>query len=561
MISHFQKLVLIILGLNSIKLIYALNLGLVPDEVYYWEWSRNIDFSFYDQGPGVALYIRLFTSILGNNLFSLKLAAIVASFLCSILLLLSGRLLSFSETQLNWIAIFTQFIPGFWGGSVLIMHDSPLILFWSLGVFSVLKFLKDRNSVWIYVLFISIALGALSKHSMVFFALSLVIWLVTSKDEWSLLKNIHFYLGLVLAFIIISPVLYWNLKHDWENIDAILNLRSSGSVNSKGGSTGKLFIGQLLSISPIWFLSFFAYAIYTAKRIYKKEISIAMISSNSMNWFLVINFLTLPIFFLFMSIRKDTQANWVFPAYISGILIFTRAIGSTTNFHVQYYKYLRYGLPLALLFILYSMFSINIDKLTGQRLEPYFVLGYRSVGFDSVTEKVLELQKEIDKSATIITNKYQDAAILSWYIPEQPRIQSLNILQKNQYNHWLNLEQGKNYLLVYIEEKTCEKSFVFFQPYLNLMFEEVKEYPEKEIVDGNSIIKRYQVWHLKNYQRGWSSSVRKFLHEELATTLLPTLANEKTHSGSSKEGEMLGFQLLQNYYSRGGEIECKPLKK
>ncbi len=43
--------------------------SLCEDEAYYWEWSRNLAPSYHDQGPGVALAIRLGTSLFGDNEF------------------------------------------------------------------------------------------------------------------------------------------------------------------------------------------------------------------------------------------------------------------------------------------------------------------------------------------------------------------------------------------------------------------------------------------------------------------------------------------------------------
>jgi uncharacterized membrane protein len=54
-----MNIYIIIIITYILKFIYSLNVGLVPDEGYYWEWSRNLEFSYYDQGPGVAIYIKV----------------------------------------------------------------------------------------------------------------------------------------------------------------------------------------------------------------------------------------------------------------------------------------------------------------------------------------------------------------------------------------------------------------------------------------------------------------------------------------------------------------------
>src|SRR5262245_56692399 len=108
-----------------------MGMEIIPDEAYYWTWSRKLDLSFYDQGPGVALYIKFFTSIFGDTHFALKFAANIAGFIVSLLLYLTALNLEFSALQLLWVLLFTQLLPGFFGGTMLIMHDTPLLLFWS----------------------------------------------------------------------------------------------------------------------------------------------------------------------------------------------------------------------------------------------------------------------------------------------------------------------------------------------------------------------------------------------------------------------------------------------
>ena len=48
------------------------HLNLAEDEAYYWEWSRSLDWCYYDQGPMLALAIRLGTALLGTQIGFLK---------------------------------------------------------------------------------------------------------------------------------------------------------------------------------------------------------------------------------------------------------------------------------------------------------------------------------------------------------------------------------------------------------------------------------------------------------------------------------------------------------
>src|SRR6478672_6180854 len=42
-------------------------MGLSGDEAYYWDWSRNLDLSYYSKGPAVAYIIRASCALAGAD--------------------------------------------------------------------------------------------------------------------------------------------------------------------------------------------------------------------------------------------------------------------------------------------------------------------------------------------------------------------------------------------------------------------------------------------------------------------------------------------------------------
>lgn len=559
---------IIIIITYILKFIYSLNVGLVPDEAYYWEWSRHLDFSFYDQGPGVAIYIKLFTLVFGDTLLALRTASNVASLVTTIFVFKISDILEFSKIQKIYLYLFIIFIPAFFAGGFLIMHDSPLLLSWSGALYFTVKYLKERKNAFLYPLFLFLGLGALSKHTMVFFVFSLVIWILLSPKEFSIFKNIHFYLGILLTFLIISPVIYWNLNHNWDNIDAIANLRSAGSVNVKKFNTGSMIVGQIFSISPLFYLLllfvliryFYTEISRTTFINYCREIVNIQDTKSIILKFLLINAIILPLFFLIMSIFRVIQANWLYASYLPMSLLFIYHL----NFKNYEKKLFFEGLMIALILDLFSVLSIPISKTLNLSIDPYYILGTRNLGFQEIAAEVTQIQKEKYPDSKIITNRYQDAAILSWYLPDKPFTNSVNILQKNQYNYWYDMEYGKDYLLVYIQEKTCAKSFIFFQPILAQMFEKIEEYPEKDIYVDGYLVKRMQLWYLKNYQKNWADDISELLQHQMVQEgmVVGLKNNEETEKFQrDKMDQFSGIGLIKGYLERSGEMECSFLLK
>ncbi len=528
------------------KFFYSLGVGLIPDEAYYWEWSRNLDLSYYDQGPGTAYYIKLFTSVFGNNIFALRLASFSGFIICLFLIYKSISILEYTNTEKKRLLIFLILVPAFFGGSIFILHDTVLHIFWASAIFFIISYLKTKKNIFIYLLFISLSLGALSKHTMVFFAIVLILWAIISKERF-LFRNIHFYIAFGIAFLLIAPLIYWNVQHNWENVDAILNLRSSGGANYKKNNLIPFLVAQSLAISPFWFIGLIYLGI-------KKLIEFKKNSQfDSTEIFLILISLFLPIFFLCLSLIKEIQGNWLFPSYL-GLSIL---ISKDKIFEDKIYSNLmRWGLLPVLILNLYSFYSVEIISFFKIKLDSHFIPGYRDRGFKEISENLKTLKYQIDKNANTIANRYQDAAILSWYEESQKFVPSINILQKNQYNHWNKLEVGKNYFLIFIQENTCVKSPTFFTPYLKFMFEEVKNFEEKEIMENGIVIKRYQIWYLKNYKRVWSIPIQEFISNRLIEELMPNLKGKNPYVMKNPM-KAEDISILTDYLDKKGETQCR----
>jgi hypothetical protein len=261
-----------------------------------------------------------------------------------------------------------------------------------------------------------------------------------------------------------------------------------------------------------------------------------------------------------MSIFRVIQANWLYASYLPMSLLFIYHLNLKNYENKLFFE----GLMIALILDLFSVLSIPISKTLNLSIDPYYILGTRNLGFQEIAAEVTQIQKEKYPDSKIITNRYQDAAILSWYLPDKPFINSVNILQKNQYNYWYDMEYGKDYLLVYIQEKTCTKSFIFFQPILAKMFEKIEEYPEKNIYVDGYLVKRMQIWYLKNYQKNWAEDISELLqHQMVQEGMVIGLKNkEETEKiKRDKTDQFSGIGLIKGYLERSGEMECSFLLK
>src|SRR5271163_689363 len=72
--------VVLLLGVVTLfRFFYCTWLPILPDEAYYFQWSRHLDASYYSKGPAIAYTIALGTALFGENNFGIRFFAVLLS--------------------------------------------------------------------------------------------------------------------------------------------------------------------------------------------------------------------------------------------------------------------------------------------------------------------------------------------------------------------------------------------------------------------------------------------------------------------------------------------------
>src|SRR5262245_694392 len=131
-------LILVAAGLHVAYLAWDCPLDLAPDEAHYWDWSRNLDWSYYSKGPLVAYLIRagcliagpLSQRLLSNDMLAVRLPAVA----CGALLLTSLYVLTVQVTGRERLALgvvaAALTLPAVAVGSSLMTIDAPYTACW-----------------------------------------------------------------------------------------------------------------------------------------------------------------------------------------------------------------------------------------------------------------------------------------------------------------------------------------------------------------------------------------------------------------------------------------------
>ena len=62
----------LLFALTCYRLWFITQMQLVPDEAYYWLWSKHLAASYRDKGPAIAWTIALGTQLFGQTVFGIR---------------------------------------------------------------------------------------------------------------------------------------------------------------------------------------------------------------------------------------------------------------------------------------------------------------------------------------------------------------------------------------------------------------------------------------------------------------------------------------------------------
>jgi len=209
--KKYHKAILILLAATTIfRLFYIQGVELAPDEAYYYTWSRNLQWGYYDHPPMVGFLIHLFTTIAGQGEFGVRLGWVFIGALLTFLLYRIGTKM-FSERAGFYSALLMNLSLLASTGAVIVTPDGPQGLFWALAIFGVYKAVDSGRRSWWYLTGLSFGLGLFSKYTMVLLAPCILGFLFSSQEGRAWLRRKEPYLALLLGLLVFSQNILGNI--------------------------------------------------------------------------------------------------------------------------------------------------------------------------------------------------------------------------------------------------------------------------------------------------------------------------------------------------------------
>jgi 4-amino-4-deoxy-L-arabinose transferase-like glycosyltransferase len=202
--------------LTVLRLVYIAQVGLLPDEAYYHEWSQRLDWWYFSKGPGIALIMRAGTALFGHTEFGVRFFAPLFGLGTTLLVHWLARRI-YDARVAFWTVIVMSVTPIFNAGALLMTIDAPSIFFWAASLCTLWLALEKGPafSWWWALTGILTGLGFLCKMTnAAFFASAFALLLLTPRYRQELIRP-GFWTMLLAFAPFVAPMVMWNQARGW----------------------------------------------------------------------------------------------------------------------------------------------------------------------------------------------------------------------------------------------------------------------------------------------------------------------------------------------------------
>ena len=478
-------LAVLLICVAGLRVLFLLTnqLQLSPDEMHYWDWSRRLDIAYYSKGALVAWLIAASTSLFGHGQLGVRLPAVVQGSLFVFLIYRYARARIDPWSALA-VAVVVQLVPLVAGLGLAMTTDASVLVCWALALTALAPAVRrGKTSAWLpYGLAAAIGMGA--KYTTLLLPLGLLLVTPLMACSRPMLRQRGFWLGQLVAFAGLLPLLLWNSRHGWVNLAHNVGHLGHGSPFE----AAQLLLGplmltvtQLLLLGPLTALLLLIAAWRSVSNSWRRQDPYPLL--------LAALGVLLMLVCLLVSMRRPVYANWPLPLVVIAILLLVEAwpqfqptvgmrrcllLGSAIN-----------GLMLTLAVLPFYgfRFGIPVDVLPTRRL-----LGWREL------TETLTL-RETDRLATVdllISDRYTTASALAHGL-QRPAGQVITVAfgtrRMNQYDIWARQDmprlKGSDALAV-LDMHTDERLLLE-------LFSRIESLPPLEVAAVGMEARRYRI--------------------------------------------------------------------
>jgi 4-amino-4-deoxy-L-arabinose transferase-like glycosyltransferase len=452
--QNYKKLLFWLIIISAlIRAALAAFLDLTNDEVNYWLYGVYPALSYFDHPPMVGYLIKLTTlNMMFDSELFLRLSSVVLGSINIWLIFLIGRLIKDEVTGFYAALLYTGSIYFFVITGIFIQPDTPLVFFWILSIYFLLKVFsqsdKEKSSKLNLLLAgIAIGLGMLGKYQAIYIWVAAIAYIAFYDRKWLKIKELYF--AFLISVVCFLPVIIWNFQNDFisftfqgERVDI---LKSGLKFNY---FFTELF-GQIFYNNPVNFILI----VLVLFKIRKAN----FLSKDKLR-FLLLTGLPLMVIFLIFSLFRRTLPHWSGPGYISMILIasaYLSEVYKTKKIFIP--RFIKTSVLFLVLILVFGVLQINygifdtskksavMSSELGRNDVTLDMYGWKQAGekFKILNEKLIT-EGKINNDAPVLAYKWYNAGHIDYYManPIGKKVFAWGRLDEIRNYSWVNKRRG-----------------------------------------------------------------------------------------------------------------------
>ena len=476
-----QMTIALIAVLTVFRLCYAIWLPMLPDETYYFQWSRHLDASFFSKGPAVAYTIWAGTKLFGpTNLGVRSFAVLLSAGTAWQLFLLARR---WYGSIAGLVAVLIASVVPLYALGAVVMTIDPLSAFfwvWAANFFSA-ALRENRLRDWMLTGF-AVGSGFLGKYLNALELVAFACFLILMPERRVLLRQAGFWLMLAVTLICISPVLWWNQRHHWISAG---QLGDRGHVHEAFGFHADTVVNflemQAGVVSPLLFLLLIVVATASVVRLLQARLD----SQSEGELLLLLLFLSVFVFYLVVSVHIRCEANWPAVSYLSLIALLAGR-WSQGHFSVGAKRGL---LPPA--FVLGWAQTLLFHDTPALHLPVKMDPISRVAGWSGIAAEMDRLRQE-QHADLLLADGYKEASVVAFALPEKPFIYVLpHHPPSNQFDFWPPLPTAAPHRVLWLTAKDSTRA-------LERTFRSITPLELIEVWYRGKLLRSYRVYLCQN---------------------------------------------------------------
>ncbi len=405
-----------ILALVAVRLVVAALTPLSFDEALYWLWSQHIAGGYYDHPPVNPILIRLGTEIFGNTEFGVRVFNVLLALPATWAIWRSGAILFNDDRVGATAALYFNMTLVMAAGSLLSTPDNAVVTTTALLLLALAKLYETGRGKWWLAIGVAFGVGMLSKYTTIFFAVSILAWLLLVREQRKWLFTPWPWVAGVIALIVFSPTLIWNAEHHWASVLYQYNrlvvhewsLRYFGEffVTQAGLVTPPVFILGCMGLAALLRGEGGSYA--------------ARVLINAMIWPIV-------VYFAWHTFHGRVEGNWPEPVHVAFVIAAAVAVEKIkwagVWAGVERWSQ-RLAVPLGLIIAagLYVQAAFGVLPL-GPADSTARALG---AGWRDLAPKMDAVRMQLG-APMVLTMNYGLTGWLAFYLPSHPPVEQINL--------------------------------------------------------------------------------------------------------------------------------------